>query len=160
MKKSPLLPLCGICLPLIFGSVAIANDRPTKEEKALKNRQAAMTLIGDNFGPIWAMVNEKMPWDDKLMEMNAKDLAAIANTNLLRAYKIGDANGKTRARPEVWEDFDEFSAKMNDMAKASKVLAAAAMSGERKAIEKAQKGLGKSCKGCHDDYKTKDYRNQ
>ena len=58
---------------------------------------------------------------------------------------------------KIWENMEDFSAKMDDLRSTSAALQTAAASGDRKAIGKAVGDVGQSCKACHDEYKSEDY---
>ena len=67
--------------------------------------------------------------------------------------------GQTRARPEIWQNLDDFQSKLNTMREESEKLALVATTGDKRAILKQFQKAGGSCKNCHDDYKSKDYMN-
>lgn len=129
-------------------------------EMALKYRQAAMTLVGQNFGPMAAMVKGEIPWDEAQFNSWAKDLAAVTSINLMRGFRPGSQVGKTRSKPAIWDNMDDFSGQMKEMPELAAKLSSAAQSGDRGAIVEAFKAAGGNCKSCHDDYKSKDYLNQ
>jgi cytochrome c556 len=120
-------------------------------------RQSYFTLLAMNFGPIGAMVKGEMPWDDAKVKLFASDLAALGSMDVSRAFPPGSDKGTTRAKPEIWENKDDFGAKLKDMREAVAALQVAAGSGDRKIIAEATAAAGKSCKNCHDEYKAEDY---
>jgi cytochrome c556 len=144
----------ALCAPLANAQQLDPN------EMALKYRHAAMTLVGQNFGPMAAMVKGEIPWNDEQFNGWAKDLAAVTSINMMRGFRPGSEVGKTRAKPQIWDNMDDFSGQMKEMPVLAGKLAAAAQSGDRGAIVEAFKAAGGNCKGCHDDYKSKDYLNQ
>lgn len=120
-------------------------------------RQSYFTLVGMNFGPLGAMVKGEMPWDDATVKTLAQDLATLSEMDVSRAFAPGSEQGKTRAKPEIWEDMDDFKTKFGDLQNALVALAEVADSGDRGAIATAVGETGKACKSCHDEYKAKDY---
>lgn len=142
---------------LTLGSAPMALSHLVKEEAMQSYRQSYFTLIAMNFGPMTAMVKGDMPWDDAKMLALAEDLAAIASVDVARAFGPGSDKGTTRAKPEIWENTDDFLEKYAALQSASKGLLAAAQSGDRGAIGGAIKETGGACKACHDEYKAKDY---
>ena len=64
--------------------------------------------------------------------------------------------GKTEAKPEIWNKPEDFAAKRDAFQKAARAFDAAARSGDLTSIKAAHGELGKSCKACHDLYRTKD----
>ena len=120
-------------------------------------RQSYFTLVAMNFGPIGAMVKGEMPWDDAKLKVFANELGALSNMDVSRAFAPGTDKGTTRAKPEIWENQDDFKAKLSDMRDALAGLQVAAGSGDKKIVAQAVGAAGKSCKACHDEYKAKNY---
>lgn len=122
-------------------------------------RQSYFTLVAMNFGPIGAMVKGEMPWDDAKLKTFANELAALGSMDVSRAFSAGTDTGTTRAKPEIWDNQDDFKAKLGDMREALAGLQIAAGSGDKEIVAQAVGTAGKACKACHDDYKAKNYLN-
>ncbi len=121
-------------------------------------RQSFFTLVAMNFGPMGAMVKGDMPWDDAAMKNYADNLDTLMELDLLRGFAAGTDKGTTRAKPEIWENMDDFKQKFADLRKAADELDDVVEDGgDRKAIAAAMGNAGKACKACHDEYKSKDY---
>ncbi|MBN7798149.1 c-type cytochrome [Parahaliea mediterranea] len=121
-------------------------------------RQSYFALVASNFGPMGAMVKGDMPWDDAKMQAYAENLDTLMELDLLRGFAAGSERGTTRAKPEIWENQEDFADKFEDLRKAVDALDDVVEDGgERAAIARAVGETGKACKACHDDYKTKDY---
>ena len=105
-----------------------------------------------------AMVKGEIPWDEQQMAGHADELAALVTLNVMRGFPDGSEKGTTRAKPGIWENRDDFTAKMDDMKNAVIALQAAANEGtDRKAIAGGVAEVGTACKSCHDEYKSEDY---
>jgi len=120
-------------------------------------RQSYFTLLAMSFGPIGAMVKGEVPWDDAKVLSLSEDIAAIASIDVVKAFGPGSDKGTTRAKPEIWENTDDFIAKYRKFQEASAALLVAAQSGDENAVKGAFRQTGGTCKGCHDEYKSKDY---
>ena len=59
----------------------------------------------------------------------------------------------TEALATIWQEADKYSDSIDKLTKASSALIVAAQSKDEKAIKKAIGGVGKTCGGCHDDFK-------
>jgi cytochrome c556 len=140
-----------------LGITPLAMSHMVKEEPMQSFRQSYFTLLAMNFGPMAAMVKGEMPWDDAKMLAFAEDFAAIASVDVARAFPAGSDKGTTRAKPEIWENMDDFAEKYAALQAASVDLLAAAKTGDKGAIGGAIKDTGGACKACHDEYKAKDY---
>lgn len=152
------LVLCTAAAVLLT-PLTVSADKMSPEEYALKYRQSHMMLIGSNMGPIAGMVKGEVPWNDAAIVGFAKDLAAVSSINAMRGYTPGSDKGKTKAKPEIWENLEDVEAQFKELSEVTAALAAA-QPAEKKAFIAAFKKVGKSCKGCHDDYKSKDYLNE
>ncbi|GAB5414538.1 MAG: cytochrome c [Congregibacter sp.] len=140
-----------------ISSAPVAYSHLVKEEAMQSYRQSYFTLIAMNFGPMASMIKGEMPWDEAKMLGWAEDFAAIASVDVARAFGPGTDKGTTRAKPEIWENTDDFLEKYQALQDASVALLAAAKTGEKAAIGGAIKETGGTCKACHDEYKAKDY---
>jgi cytochrome c556 len=121
-------------------------------------RQSWFMMIGANFGPMVSMVKGEIPWQENQMAAYADQLAALATLDVMRGFVDGSDKGKTRAKPEIWENNADFRAKLKDLQTATDALQAVAEQGtDRKAIAEQVAATGKVCKACHDEYKSKDY---
>ena len=131
---------------------ALAQMKP---EDAIKYRQSAMFLVGQNFGPLAAMAQAKIPYDKDAAIKHA-DIVAFVSRLPLQGFQPGtDTGGNTKAKPEIWENMDDFKAKLEKMQQETAKLAEVAQSGDFNAL-KAQVGeTGKACKACHDKYRNK-----
>ena len=69
----------------------------------------------------------------------------------------GTDKGTTRAKPEIWQNQEDFKVKLTNMREALAGLQVAAGSGDKKIVAQAVGDAGKSCKACHDEYKAKNY---
>lgn len=121
-------------------------------------RQSWFAMMATNFGPMVAMVKGEIPWEENQMAAYADELAALSTLDVMRGFADGSDKGTTRAKPEIWENKDDFKAKMDDLKTAITNLQAVANQGtDRKAIAAGVAATGKACKACHDDYKSEDY---
>ena len=152
--KRPVITLCTLAA-VALSPLAISHF--DDKEPLQSYRQSYFALAAMNFGPMGAMVKGEAPWDAEKFAAYAKDLAAVSSLNVERGFAPGSDKGKTRAKPEIWENMDDFSAKLGDFRTAAANLDSAAESGDADAMKAAFGATGKSCKACHDEYKSKDY---
>lgn len=122
-------------------------------------RQSWFALVAANFGPMVSTVKGEMPWSDESMSRWSHDLKALSGLNLMRGFAAGSEGGTTRAKPEIWLEEEEFAARLSDYRSAVDKLDAAVTSGDREAIAAEVGATGKTCKACHDDYKSENYLN-
>ena len=60
---------------------------------------------------------------------------------------------KTEALAKIWQESAHYSKDIDKLTLASTKLIAAAKANDESAIKKAIGGVGKTCGGCHDDFK-------
>ena len=61
--------------------------------------------------------------------------------------------GKTGAKPDIWQNQQDFAAKLHGFQDAATAFNTAAMSGDAPSIKAKFGELGQSCKACHDKYR-------
>lgn len=66
----------------------------------------------------------------------------------------GPEVGKTGAKLEIWQNPQDFAAKLSAFQKAAQVLNAAAASGDIAVAKARFADLGGTCKACHDNYRS------
>ncbi|MBY5993460.1 c-type cytochrome [Ferrimonas balearica] len=144
---------------LLALSLALASTTAAAEgafdtaQDAIDYRQAAFGLIKENFSDMWAMMKKKKPMDEKAFAQRAQHLALLSQIPFTGFKVDGSDKGDTSALPAIWQEWDEFEAKAGAFQMATERLAAVADSGNADDIKKAFGAVGKTCKGCHDDFK-------
>ncbi|TXC67395.1 cytochrome c [Piscinibacter aquaticus] len=123
-----------------------------KPEDAIKYRKGAFTVMAAHFGRVAGMAQGKIPFDAKVAAQNA-EVATFMSTLPFAGFGPGTDKGETRAKPEIWAEMDKFNAGAKKMQDEMAKLNAAAKSGNLDAIKAAAGEVGKTCKGCHDDYR-------
>jgi cytochrome c556 len=140
---------------LLLAPLAVShfNDKEVQQSY----RQSWFALVALNFGPMASTVKGEMPWNDEMMQGWANDLSTLTTLNIMRGFGDGSDKGTTRAKPEIWQNKADFESKMGDLKTAVAALQTAVDGGDRKAIADGVGDVGKTCKACHDEYKSKDY---
>jgi cytochrome c556 len=152
---SRLAKTAALSLALMSAPLALAHS--SKDEPMQAYRQSYWAIVAMNFGPIGAMLKGEMPWDEEKVTAYANNVAGMATVDVSRAFGPGTDKGMTRAKPEIWENTDDFLEKYGNFKTAAAGLATAAQSGDKGTIGAAFKEAGGTCKACHDEYKAKDY---
>ena len=136
---------------LTTGSVEIAKADGTADIKA---RKATMKAIGGHMGGIKLALKGK--GGRGALVGHAEGMAAMGRING-GYYPKGSEMGtiKTRALPAIWSKPAEFKTAVDAFASASAAFLTAAKGGDKWAIGAAMKGLGKSCGGCHKNFRAK-----
>ncbi len=154
LKKSILALTVSTSLVVATASLA----QPASSEKhaiyATELRQSIFKLLGSNMGPLGAMAKGKIPLDAKVVEKNAVRINQLSL--MIADYTRTDTskfNVKTEALAKIWQEPEHFNKDIDKLTLASSALIAAAKSNNESEIKKAIGGVGKTCGGCHDDFK-------
>ena len=150
MKRS----LLATALAVALGATASSALAQAKPEVLVKQRQAAMTLIGKYFGPLGGMAQGKVPYNAQVVQRNAGYL-----DNLSRmpwdGFAAGTQNEKSRALPAVWKEADKFKEAASRFENEAAKLYQASRGGDEAAVKAQIGAVGKSCGGCHDNFRQK-----
>jgi len=151
MKMNRALTGVAIALGMVVAQGAIAQAKP---EVLVKQRQAAMTLIGKYFGPMAGMAQGKIPFNAGVVQRNAGFL-----DNLSRMPWDGfDASTRsidTKALPAVYDNAEKFKEAASRLENEAAKLVAVSKGGDEGAIKAQIGAVGKSCGGCHNDFRQK-----
>jgi len=151
MKMNRALTGVAIALGMVVAQGAIAQAKP---EVLVKQRQAAMTLIGKYFGPMAGMAQGKIPFNAGVVQRNAGFV-----DNLSRMPWDGfDASTRsidTKALPAVYDNAAKFKEAASRLENEAAKLVAVSKGGDEGAIKAQIGAVGKSCGGCHNDFRQK-----
>lgn len=138
-------------------SAAPLGTAPATREAALKlmhDRHEGMEDIGDAFKVVSRELKGDSPDLAKVRE-RAGTIARLApQASGWFPPGTGPDVGKTRARAEIWQKPADFAAKSKEFDARAQAFSAAVQGTDLAAIRAAHAELGKSCKGCHDDYRS------
>lgn len=154
MFKTLKLLVAGTVMAAVTG-VAIAQDDKAKA-KAIDARKGLMQVIAFQMGQLGGMAKGKAPYDAAKASMAAANLNLAAQINAGPMWIKGTDNvamaGKTRAKPDIWEEGSDVGQKNKDFMMAAAKLAEEAGKGQE-ALAAAFGPVGKSCGGCHKPFR-------
>jgi len=139
---------------VVMAFVVLDAAAQVKPEILVKQRQAAMTLQGKYFGPLAGMAQGKVPFNHDVVARNAGYLDALDKMPW-DGFNESTKGEKSSALPAVWAKPAEFKQAQerleNEVAKLVQVSG-----GSDEGAIKAQIGaVGKSCGGCHENFREK-----
>jgi cytochrome c556 len=147
------LILAGLALALGAGYTLTAFAQ-AKPEVLVKQRQAAMTLQGKYFGPMVAMAQGKVPFKADVVAYNASLLDALSRMPW-DGFAEGTKDVKSAALPAVWSNAAGFKTAQDNFHNAVQTLVSASKGSDEGATKAAILGVGKTCGGCHNDFREK-----
>ena len=138
MKRFPQLSLAVLML-----SMGTATWAEPAAEDLIAYRKAVMSALGAHVGALSMMVRGKVSY-----EHMADQADALASTAAVigDVFPQGSAQGDTAALAVIWEQEEDFKAKVATARDASLKLVAAVEQGDRAAIGRAFGAMGGACK--------------
>ena len=136
-------------------AVGLIAAAPSRDQalKIMHDRHEGMETIGKNAKAI----NRGLAGSSPNLAAVRTSAAAIANLSRKASgwfpKGTGPELGKTGAKPEIWQNWPDFTAKLHNFQTAAKIFNAAAASGDVGAIKARYAELGGTCKACHDKYR-------
>jgi len=126
-----------------------------KPEDQIRWRQSVMQTLGWSMGRIKANIEGTFNKDQVVQAANT--IQALANSGSGALFQPGTESGKgwreTNVKGELFTNKDKLRDVGTAYNKEANAMAQVAASGDAEAV-KAQFGkLGKSCKGCHDEFR-------
>ena len=148
MKSARILAFATLASITMASGLAAHTDATNP---AVIKRMEVMKAIGGSMKTLAGMAKGEMAFDaDKA---NAA-VATIADQGMMvpAVFEANETDPATEALPAIWENWDDFAKKADDMVVATKGVAEIT---EQGAIGAALGQIGGTCKACHDDYRKK-----
>lgn len=143
--------LSAAVLGIVVSATATAQVKP---EVMVKQRQSAMALQGKYFGPLGAMAQGKAPFKADVVAYNASLLDALSRMPW-DGFDASTKDVKSAALPAVFSDTAKFKAAQEQFHSAMGKLVAVSKGGDEGATKAAIGAVGKTCGGCHDNFRQK-----
>ncbi len=147
------LVAAAIALALGAGVAATAVAQ-VKPETLVKQRESAMVLFGKYFGPLGGMLKGVVPFDAAVVARNAGYLEVLAKMPW-DGFADSTKGVKSAALPAVWSDGAKFKQAQDNLQTAVAGLVTVSKSGDEAKIKTAIGDVGKTCGGCHDNFREK-----
>jgi cytochrome c556 len=141
----------------VWAQTAAPAKSAAEAKTAIEARQANFKEIKKLYEPLTDTLKGKREFDAALFATNATKIGELAQQ--IPAKFAVDTRGfkdtKTDALDGIWASQTDFKAKADALVTGANALAAAAKTGDKGATMKAVPAMGKTCGGCHDNYKFK-----
>jgi cytochrome c556 len=150
MRKTSMVVICAVVLAVMSGAGFAGFANP---EQAIRYRKAVMTVIGQHFGRLAAVVKGQAAYDKNDVKHNAVVIRTMSDLAWQAAMEPGSERGDTTLKVSAMQEKDKFMTIARQFEKATQKLVDAADNGNLEAV-KAQFGeVAKSCKTCHSNYR-------
>ena len=147
MRKQIILTAVPILLLIVFyGSLSFADSHGI-----IKYRQNVMKSTAGHMGAIVDILKNDLP-----LEVHVADHARsmLQNSRMtLSMFPKGSGKGRTKSKQAIWENWSKFESAANDFERESAKLSEVAESGDMKALAKQVRATGKTCSGCHRNFR-------
>lgn len=151
MKTKLIVSAVALLVGTGYGAAALAQAKP---DVLVKQRQSAMTLVGKYWGPIAGMPTGKAPYNAETVVRNAAYLEVLSKMPW-DGFVESTKDEKTRALPAVWTENAKFKEGADRMQAMISQLVKVSKGGDEAAVKAAIADVGKSCGGCHENYRAK-----
>ena len=143
----------AVCVIILVSMGGLAFAEFATPDDAIQYRQSVMTVIGEHFGRIAAVVTGQSPLNRKALEHNTLILRTMAELPWEACMVPGSQKGKTTLKASVMKEKDDFMAKARQFESATTKLDETAKSGDLTAVGTQFGEVAKSCKDCHTTYR-------
>lgn len=152
MRISLKVMICGVVL-VAMGALAYAGF--AKPEDAIRYRKAVMTVIGQHFGSLAAVVKGQVPYHKEEVEHNAMVIRTMAELPWDAVMIPGSDTGDTTLKASAMQEKDEFMSVARKFEGATQKLFDTANKGDLDAVKTQFGDVAGMCKTCHSTYRKK-----
>ena len=142
LKTAALLLL----LIFVYGTVSFADSHGI-----IKYRQNVMKSVSGHMGAIVDILKNGLPLKDHIVD-HARSMQQISRMTL-SMFPEGSGKGQTKSKQVIWEKWSEFESAASDFERESIKLVEVAQSGNMEALSKQVRATGKTCSGCHRNFR-------
>jgi cytochrome c556 len=125
--------------------------------RVMHDRHDAMEQLGKAMKELHRALATS-PADMSAVRAQTATMASIApKIPAMFPARTGPEAGKTRAKPEIWQQHDLFLRKSKDFVAASQAIDAAARSGDMNKVMALHDRVDEACDGCHKPFRAPEH---
>ena len=147
MRKRIILTAVSMLLLVFFCGISSFAD----SHGIIKYRQNVMKSTAGHMGAIVNILKNRLPLEAHIVD-HARSILQISRM-ILSMFPEGSGKGRTRSKQAIWENWSEFQSAANDFERESAKLSKVAESGDMEALAKQVRATGKTCSGCHRNFR-------
>lgn len=137
-----------------IAAIALAASIAVADQDPIAARRALMKANGDEAKAGVAMIKGEAPFDLAKAHKMFETFESAAQKMPALFPETSKTGGETAARPEIWQNMDDFKARFDKFAADAK--AASAEVKDLDSLKAAFGAIGKNdCGGCHEKYRVK-----
>ena len=135
-----------LLLFFVYGTVSFADSHGI-----IKYRQNVMKSVSGHMGAIVDILKNGLPLKDHIVD-HALSMQQISRMTL-SMFPEGSGKGRTKSKQVIWEKWPEFESAASNFERESLKLTEVAQSGDMEALSKQVRATGKTCSGCHRNFR-------
>lgn len=136
----------ALIVGLTIGTVALAHEGV--EDPIVGARMDAMSATGAASKVLGNMARGRADFD-AAAAAEAKDSLMTIAADIPALFEMNATDPKSEAKPDIWDNFDDFTAKAAALQAAAEALDASSLEG----VQAGMGAIGASCGGCHKPYR-------
>ena len=113
-----------------------------------------MKATAGHMGAIVGILKNNLPLKDHVFE-HAYSLMQISKMTI-KIFPEGSGKGRTKAKKSIWENWEKFEKASQTFVDESTKLVKLAKNGDTKALSVQIRKTGKTCSGCHRNFRKRD----
>jgi cytochrome c556 len=139
-------------LVILSGAAAFAHGGATG---IVKERMEAMKALGASGKALAAMARNEAPFDPEAAAAHADVMAAHGGDSMTALFPEGSLKDPSEALPEIWDEWERFTALADLLQDNAAALKAAARTGDIDVFRPAFAKVAGTCGACHEDFREK-----
>jgi cytochrome c556 len=144
-----------VCVAIVAGIIGAAYAHFARTDDAIKYRQAVMFIIGQHMGRMAAVVKGNEPYNREDFSQNAALVETLSKLSWDAFLVAGSDKGDTKMKAEALNNQEKFKQAAQNMETEVAKLVSAAKSGDFNAVKAQFGAVGKSCKNCHEQFRSR-----
>ena len=145
-KRIILTTISMFVLIFFYGPSSFADS-----QGIIKYRQNVMKSTAGHMGAIVDILKNRLPLEAHIVD-HARSMLQISRM-ILSMFPEGSGKGRTKSKQAIWENWSEFESAANNFERESAKLYEVAESGDMEALAKQVRATGKTCSGCHRNFR-------
>lgn len=138
-----------LTITIIFTAMTSAFAHSDVANPAVAKRMMGMEAIGSASKTIGNMARGRVAFDPAKAQEAAREIAKHA-LEIPVLFKIPEQDPQSEALPDIWTNFDDFTAQAAALNKAAE---RAAKITDLKSLKSAMREIGGACGSCHKTYR-------
>ena len=148
--------LVAAAVAVTLGGLAGLAAAQAKPDVLVKQRQAAMTLIGKYWGPIAGMASGKVsPYNADVVARYATYLENLAQMPWDGFHESTKDEKNTKALPAIWSQKAKFDELAQRLQTETAKLGELARAKDEAGVKQQYAAVGKTCGACHENFRQK-----